>query len=66
MSGKGTGKKRNRAAQSLQHGYNENPENIAMKPRKRTRKAVVNDDRSYRERILDQLKELDQKRREEE
>lgn len=64
MSGKGTGKKRNRAAQSLQHGYREDPENVAMKPGKRGRKVVIKDDRTDRQRILDQLRELDEKRRE--
>ncbi|MHB9111576.1 MAG: hypothetical protein ACYC4D_02960 [Thermoleophilia bacterium] len=66
MSGKGTGKKHNRASQSLQHGYQKHPEDVAVKPDKKTRKAVIHDDRTDRQRILDQLRELDEKRREQE
>ncbi|MDO8735503.1 MAG: hypothetical protein Q7K29_00260 [Thermoleophilia bacterium] len=66
MSGKATGKKHNRAAQSLQHGFQVSPENTAVKTRKRSTKAVVHDDRTDRQRILDQLRELDEKRRERE
>lgn len=66
MSGKATGKKRNRAAQSLQHGYQEHPEDAAVKSGKRGRKGAVLDDRTDRQRILDQLRELDEKRREQE
>jgi len=64
MSGKGTGKKHNRAAQSLQHGYQEHPEDVVVKPKKRAVRAVVHDDRTDRQRILDQLRELDEKRHE--
>jgi hypothetical protein len=66
MSGKGAGKKHNRASQSLQHGYQNHPEDVAGKSSKRVRKSVVHDDRTDRQRILDQLRELDEKRREQE
>jgi hypothetical protein len=66
MSGKATGKKHNRSSQSLQHGYQGRPEDIAVKPKKRASRAVIHDDRTDRQRILDQLRELDEKRREQE
>jgi len=66
MSGKGTGKKHNRAAQSSQHGFQVSPKNTAVKSGRRASRKVVVDDRTDRQRILDQLRELDAKRREQE
>jgi hypothetical protein len=64
MSGKGAGKKRNRAAQSLQHGYQEHPEDVAGKTDAGEPKGATKDGRTDRQRILDQLRELDERRRE--
>lgn len=66
MSGKGSGKKRNRAAQSLQHGYQEHPQDAAHKRGAGVVGGDHLDDRSERQIILDQLRELDQRRRDQE
>jgi len=66
MSGKGAGKKRNRAAQSLQHGYQEHPEDVAGKTKGKETGHKSNDGRSDRQRIMDQLRELEEQRRESE
>ncbi|MHB8859934.1 MAG: hypothetical protein ACYC6Z_10710 [Thermoleophilia bacterium] len=65
MSGKGAGKKRNRAAQSEQHGYQGRPGDAAAKRGGKTRNAPL-EDTSERERIMEKLRELDERRREEE
>ena len=66
MSGKGTGKKRNRAAQSQQHGYQENPEDAASRPDVGEAGGATLDGKTERQRILEKLRELDERRREQE
>lgn len=62
MGGKGAGKKRNRAAQSEQHGYQEHPEERAGKPSPgKTGTEGVNN--SEKQRVLDKLKSLQQRQR---
>lgn len=67
MSGKGSGKKRNRAAQSLQHGYQEHPADAARKPDVgEAGGATLDEGINDRQRILEKLRELDERRREQE
>ena len=66
MSGKGVGKKRNRAAQSEQHGYQERPGDKASKPRGGKSRGAPLEETGERERIMEKLRELDKRRREEE
>lgn len=66
MSGKGAGKKRNRAAQSQQHGYQEHPQDAAVKPDAGKIRGADHDAQDRRERIMEKLRELDEQRREEE
>lgn len=63
MSGKGAGKKRNRAAQSDQHGYQERPGDIAGK---QDGAGGINRDKqsSGKQRILEKLRDLEKRRRE--
>lgn len=64
MSGKSAGKERNRAAQSEQHGYQE-PKDI--KTEKRSGETEVrNEKRSVKERVLQKLKGLEERRRDQE
>lgn len=65
MSGKGAGKKRNRAAQSEQHGYQERPGEIAGKPEaEETRGSGLGKRLSEKQRVIDKLHDLEKRRRE--
>ncbi len=66
MSGKGAGKKRNRTAQSLQHGFQEHPHDTALKPDTGEAGGATLEGRTERQRIIDKLRELDERRREQE
>jgi hypothetical protein len=62
MSGKGAGKKRNRAAQGEPHGYQERPTDVASKvPGKDNREGYPE-----KTRIIDKLRDLEQRRRDRE
>jgi hypothetical protein len=68
MSGKSAGKKRNRAAQSEPHGYQEHPGERAEKDRKtrgpgRNRPAA---DTGERQRVTEKMRDLEQRRRDKE
>lgn len=64
MSGKGSGKKRNRAAQSEQHGFQQPSSEKAAKDKK----AKGGDKKATRgkQRLLDKLRELNRERKEQE
>ncbi|MHB9054274.1 MAG: hypothetical protein ACYC5F_09880 [Thermoleophilia bacterium] len=66
MSGKGAGKKRNRAAQSEQHGYQGRPGDAASRPHAGEAGGAHLEDNPERQRIMEKLRELDERRREEE
>lgn len=58
MSGKGAGKKRNRAAQSEPHGVQENPESRASKPAAGRAPGSPEKNTGERQRVLDKLRSL--------
>lgn len=58
MSGKGAGKKRNRAAQSEPHGYQEQPEDRAGKPAAGKVRGATERASSEKQRVLDKLRDL--------
>ena len=62
MSGKSEGKKRNRAAQSEQHGYQETPEDIARQPGLGEAGGATIETRE-KERVLEKMRRLEEKRR---
>lgn len=62
MSGKASGKKRNRAAQGEPHGYQERPSDIASG----AESGKKGEERSKRQRTIDKLRELEQRRRDRE
>lgn len=66
MSGKGEGKRRNRAAQSLQHGYRERPEEKAARPDAGEKGGAGVDTQPERQRTLDKMRELEERRRDQE
>ena len=59
MSGKGEGKKHNRAAQSQQHGFQEQPEEKAGMPSAGESPHQENHDR---QRVLEKLRDLEERR----
>lgn len=58
MGGKGAGKKRNRAAQSEQHGYQEQPEERAGKPATGKSPGATEKAAGEKQRVLDKLRDL--------
>lgn len=66
MSGKGEGKKRNRAAQSEQHGLQERPEEIAHKPESGEAGGASLEGKSEKERVIEKLRDLEKRRSEKE
>jgi len=64
MSGKGSGKKRNRSAQSSQHGFHEYPEDTARRPGVGEAGGATLEEGEERQRIIDKLRELEERRRE--
>lgn len=65
MSGKAAGKKRNRAAQSEQHGYYENPGDMAGKTGGKPKEENHNSG-SEKQRTIDKLRDLERRRRDRE
>ena len=67
MSGKGEGKKRNREAQSEQHGFQESPIERAVKPGagEKAGTGTAGGGRE-RERVLEKMRELEEHRRQQE
>ncbi len=63
MSGKGEGKKRNRAAQSEQHGFQERSLEKAEKPAGEETRQVANHEK---QRVVDKLRRLEERRRQQE
>ncbi len=63
MSGKGEGKKRNRAAQSEQHGFQERPLEKAEKP---AREEGHPRESREKPRVLEKLRNLAERRRQQE
>lgn len=64
MSGKGSGKKRNRAAQGEPHGYHERPSDIASgggRPSSGSKES-----RNEKQRTIDKLRDLERRRRDKE
>lgn len=66
MSGKGAGKKRNRAAQSEQHGYQERPEEVASKPEVGEAGGANLEEKTEKQRVIEKLRDLEKRRRERE
>lgn len=64
MGSKGAGKKRNRAAQSDQHGYQERPGDIAGKQEGAGGGISSDKKSSGKQRLLDKLRDLEKRRRE--
>lgn len=64
MSGKGSGKKRNRAAQSEQHGFQKGQDDAAHQPSTGEAGGARLEPSEERQRILEKLRELDERRRE--
>lgn len=62
MSGKADGKRRNRAAQSEPHGYQEYPEERAGKPVGRKGRGAPGNEK---QRLADKLRLLEERRRQE-
>ncbi|MHB0915628.1 MAG: hypothetical protein ACYC5A_00560 [Thermoleophilia bacterium] len=62
MSGKASGKKRNRAAQSEQHGVQQSPSEKAAGARIGQNKPAF-DSESNKERLLEKLKKLNRERK---
>jgi hypothetical protein len=62
MGGKASGKKRNRAAQGEPHGYHERPSDIASGAGSKGNP----EERSDKQRTIDKLRELEQRRRDRE
>ncbi len=65
MSGKAAGKKRNRAAQSEQHGFQENPADIAGKNSDKHGEKERGST-SGKQRVMEKLRDLERRRRERE
>ncbi len=63
MSGKGEGKKRNRAAQSEQHGFQERPLEKAEKPVREEGNPGENQEKP---RVVEKLRNLEKRRRQQE
>ncbi len=66
MSGKSEGKKRNRAAQSEQHGYQEPPDIEAVKPEAGEEAGARLEGEGEKERVLEKLRRLEEQRRQKE
>jgi hypothetical protein len=66
MSGKGSGKKRNRAAQSEQHGFQQSPSEKSASADTDKKSGTGKKKGSDRKRVLKKLKELDRQRHDEE
>lgn len=65
MSGKGAGKKRNRAAQSEQHGYQEPQADHATKPGAGEYELGSAEERAAeKQRIIDKLRQLEERQKE--
>ena len=64
MGSKGAGKKRNRAAQSDQHGYQERPGEVAGKQEGAGGGMNRDKQSTGKQRLLDKLRDLDKRRRE--
>lgn len=65
MSGKGSGKKRNRAAQSGQHGFQNPQSEAAIKPDTGEKSGAQHELAEEKQRVLDKLKRLERQRQEE-
>lgn len=65
MSGKGEGKKRNRAAQSEQHGFQERPLEQASRPAA-GEPGGAEIEKSEKQRVLEKMRDLEERRRQKE
>lgn len=61
MSGKGTGKRRNRAAQSGQHGYHEPQMNHTVKPGAGEAAGAKTEKAPAKQRVLEKMRNLEQR-----
>lgn len=66
MSGKGEGKKRNREAQSEQHGFQESPIDRARKSGPGESTGTRIESTVEKERVLEKMRELEERRRKQE
>lgn len=66
MSGKDEGKKRNREAQSQQHGFQESPIERARKPGPGESGGTGIESGAEKERVLEKMRELEERRRQRE
>ena len=66
MSGKSSGKKRNRAAQSQQHGYQEQPPDHSAKPGIGEAGGARIEKNPIKQRLFDKLRNLELRRRQQE
>lgn len=64
MSGKGSGKKHNRAAQSDQHGFQGNPTEVARKPLVGEAGGASLEKKVEKLRVLEKMRELENHNRE--